>query len=104
MQPDLRAEYDRIGKERDEAGRVADRERFWFFVRIAVICWVWVIVGMLIMAQGFRINATVGPFFYPDLMDRATLYLEAGVFIGTAGAAGTLIWGWRTANHRGYVD
>jgi hypothetical protein len=26
------------------------------------------------------------------------------VFVGTAGAAATLIWAWRTADKRGYFD
>jgi hypothetical protein len=62
MQQDLRNEYSRIGKERDDAGRIHDRERFWFWVRIAVVCWVWVIIGAVVMAQGFHMNATIGPF------------------------------------------
>jgi hypothetical protein len=104
MQNDLRQEYARIGKERDQAGRIHDRERFWFWVRIAVTCWIWVIVGALIMAQGFRINAVVGPFYFPNLMDRAQLWVATGVYLGTAGAFVTLVWGWRTAAKRGYLD
>jgi hypothetical protein len=104
MQDDLRAEYARIGQERDDASRSADREKFWFFVRVAGVCWAWVIVGGLVMAQAFRINAAVGPFYFPELMDRANLFLQAGLFVGTAGPLGTLIWGWRAASHRGYLD
>lgn len=104
MQDDLRADYARIGQERDDAGRVADREKRWFFIRVAAICWAWVIVGGVVMAQAFHIDATVGHFYFPELMDRANLYLQTGVFVGTAGPLGTLIWGWRAATHRGYLD
>ena len=56
------------------------------------------------MAQGFHMNATVGQFYFPDVMDRAKLYLDSGVFVGTAGAFATLMWAWRTASKRGYFD
>jgi hypothetical protein len=104
VQDDLRAEYQQIGIERDAAGRIADRERFWFFVRLAAVCWIWVVVGGFIMAQAFHINATVGQFYFPGLMEKAEAYLKAGVFIGTAGPLGTLVIGWRKAAERGYLD
>ena len=104
MQSDLRDEYARIGTERDSAGRLHDRERFWFWVRIAVACWIWVIIGGVIMAFAFHLNATVGAFYFPEVMDRAELYLKTGVFVGTSGAFTTLVWGWRTASKRGYLD
>ena len=56
------------------------------------------------MGMGFHMNATVGPFYFPDLMDRARLYIDTGVFVGTAGAFATLMWAWRTAAKRGYFD
>ena len=104
MQEDLRAEYAEIGRERDESGRVHDRQRFWFWVRVALGCWAWTIVGAAIMANAFHIQAVVGPFFFPDRMDVARLWLQGGLLIGTAGPFATLIWGWRTANKRGYFD
>ena len=104
MQDDLRSEYAQIGRERDAAGRLHDRERFWFWVRVALAGWIWVIVGGVIMALGFHMNAAVGPFYFPGVMDRAQLYVDTGVFVGTAGAFVTLIWAWRKANKRGYFD
>ena len=104
MQDDLRSEYEQIGRERDAAGRIHDRQRFWFWVRVAAACWVWVAIGGVIMAQGFHLNAVVGPFYFPDVMDRAQLYVDTGVFVGPAGAFVTLIWAWRTASKRGYFD
>ena len=104
MQQDLRNEYARIGEERDASGRIHDRERRWFWVRIAVMCWAWVIIGAVVMAQGFHINATVGHFYFPGLMDRARLWIDTGVFVGTTGAFCTLVWAWRTASKRGYFD
>ena len=104
MQADLRDEYARIGRERDATGRLADRERLWFFVKVGAICWLWVIAGAVVMAQGFHVNATVGGFYFPKLMARAESFVSAGVFIGTAGPLATLIWGWRIAARRGYLD
>lgn len=104
MQSDLRTEYKKIGEERDAMGRIADRERFWFFVRVACIAWVWVIIGGVVMAQAFHIQAAVGQFYFPGLMGKAEAYLMGGVFIGTAGPLGTLLVGWRKATHRGYLD
>jgi hypothetical protein len=104
MDQDLRSEYHRIGRERDAAGRVHDREKFWFWVKLAGACWVWTIIGGIVMANAFHINATVGHFFFPELMDRANLWLQAGLLIGTAGPFGTLLWGWRAASKRGYLD
>ena len=104
MQNDLRSEYEQIGRERDESGRIHDRERFWFWVRVAAVGWVWVIIGGIIMATGFHMNATVGEFYFPDVMDRAKLYLDTGVFVGTAGAFATFMWAWRAAAKRGYFD
>jgi hypothetical protein len=101
---DLRSEYAQIGRERDEAGRLHDRQRFWFWVRIAAVCWIWVAIGAAVMGIGFHMNASVGQFYFPELMDRARLYVDTGVFVGTAGAFGTLMWAWRTAAKRGYFD
>ena len=104
MQSDLRDEYARIGQDRDAAGRVHDRERFWFWVRVAAICWAWTIVGAIVMANAFRINAVAGPFYFPDAMDLAKLWLQGGLLIGMGGTLATLIWGWRAASKRGYFD
>lgn len=104
MQADLREEYAKIGAERDAAGRIGDRERFWFFVRVGLVCWVWVIVGGIVMAQAFHIQATVGQFYFPGLMAKAEAYLKAGAFIGFVGPLGTILVGWRKAAARGYLD
>ena len=104
MQEDLRAEYAEIGRERDETGRVHDRQRFWFWVRVAIVAWVWVIIGGVIMAQGLHMNAVVGKFYFPDVMDRAQLWFDTGAFVGTAGPFGTFMWAWRAASKRGYFD
>ena len=104
MHDDLRSEYSQIGRERDAAGHVHDRQRFWFWVRVCAVAWIWVIIGGAIMAQSFRLNAVVGPFYFPDVMDRARLWMNSGIFVGTTGAFGTFRWAWRTASKRGYFD
>jgi hypothetical protein len=104
VQPDLREEYARIGAERDLEGRAFVRQRFWFWVKVACVCVVWNIIGGAVMANAFHINATVGQFFFPDLMETAQLWLKGGILIGTGGATATLVWAWRTADKRGYFD
>lgn len=56
------------------------------------------------MAQGLHMNAVVGKFYFPDVMDRAQLWFDTGAFIGSAGAFATIMWAWRTASKRGYFD
>jgi hypothetical protein len=104
VQDDLRSEYAQIGRERDEASRIHDRARFRFWVRVVLVCWAWTVLGAAVMANAFHIRATVGAFFFPDLMDRAKLWMQAGMLIGTAGSFATLVWAWRTADKRGYFD
>ena len=104
MQNDLRSEYAEIGRERDAAGRVHDRLRFRFWVLVCAVAWVWVMVGGVIMAQGFRLNTVVGPFYFRVVLDRAQLWLNTGIFVGTTGAFATFMWAWRTASKRGYFD
>jgi hypothetical protein len=104
MQPDLRTEYERIGRELQESGKEADRHKVRFFVRLGGVCWVWVIIGLALVGESFHINATVGHFYYPALMAKAQMYFSAGMFVGTAGPIGTLLWGWRRASALGYLD
>jgi hypothetical protein len=104
MQPDLQKEYERIGGEIAQAGKEADRRKVRFFARIAGICWIWVVIGMALVGESFHIDATVGQFYYPSLMAKAQAFFSAGMFVGTAGPIGTLLWGWRRAIARGYLD
>ena len=104
MQEDLRREYEQIGQERDEASRLAAREKRRFFVKVAVICWVWTVIGLVLVGRSFNINATIGNLYFPGLMQKAGLYMSAGLFVGTAGPIATLIVGWRKATERGYLD
>src|SRR6201989_1303582 len=95
MDSDLRAEYDRIGREKDAAGKEADRSKVRFLVQVAAMCWVWVIIGMALVGESFHIDATIGQLYYPALLAKAQAYFSAGMFVGTAGPIGTLLWGWR---------
>lgn len=104
MQTDLKAEYSRIGKERDAGGKIADRARFWFHLRTLAWCWVWVVIGGVLMAKSLHINASVGPFYFPGLMAKAEAYWNGGLFIGTAGPIATLLFFWRRAINRGILD
>ena len=104
MQDDLRSQYAQIGRERDAEGYVHDRQRFWFWVRVSAVACVWVMIGGVIMARGLNINAVVGPFYFPDVMERARLWMSTGIFVGTTGVFATYMWAWRTGSKRGYFD
>ena len=104
MHPDLRKEYARIGAERDQAGRAHDRQRFWFWVKVGCACWGWSLVGAAVAFNSLHIRASVGQFFFPDAMETAKMWMNAGILIGTGGPFATLVWAWRTADKRGYFD
>jgi hypothetical protein len=100
----LKAEYERIGSERDAAGRVFDRERRLFMVMTVVYCWLWTIAGLAVMGVAFHIPATIGWIELPRQMMKAKAYFWGGVMIGTGGGFGTLVYRWRQAMERGMLD
>ena len=96
--------HERIAAEYEAGARDAKRERRRFAIWTIAICWTWVVVGGGLMGQGLHINATIGPFYFPRLMDRANALFSAGLFIGTAGPIATLLTAWRKASNRGILD
>jgi hypothetical protein len=101
---DVKAEYQRIGSERDAAGRVFDRERRVFMVMTLVYCWIWTIAGLALMAVSFHVHATIGWIELPRQMLKAKSYLWGGLMVGTGGSFGALVYRWRQAMERGMLD
>jgi hypothetical protein len=101
---DVKAEYERIGSERDAAGRVFDRERRVFMMMTLVYCWIWTIAGLALMAISFHVHATIGWIELPRQMLIAKSYFYGGILVGTGGAFATLVYRWRRAMDRGMMD
>ena len=55
-------------------------------------------------SESVKLRVADDVIYYPDLMDGAWLWVNGGVLIGTGGSLATLIWGWRAASRRGYLD
>jgi hypothetical protein len=100
----VKAEYERIGHERDAAGRVFDRERRVFMTMTVVYCWLWTIVGLALIGASFHVRATIGFIELPRQMLLAQSYFWGGVTLGTGGGFGTLVYRWRKAMDRGMLD
>lgn len=96
--------HQRIADEYAADARDVKRERWRFLWQTAVWCWVWVIVGGLLMGESFHINAIVGWIYFPKLMAKAQAYFLGGLFVGTAGPLATLLVAWRKAMERGLLD
>jgi hypothetical protein len=96
--------HQRIADEYAADARDITRERRRFMVRTLAWCWLWVIIGGLLMGKSFHIDATVGWIYYPQLMAKAEGYFQGGLFIGTAGPLASLLIGWRRAVSRGLLD
>src|SRR3954468_21500963 len=101
---DLKAEYQRIGKERVAADRVFERERRAFMIVTLVYCWGWTVAGLALIGVSFHIPATIGWIELPRQMLLAKSYFWGGVMVGTGGAFGTLVYRWRQAMERGMLD
>jgi len=80
-------EYDRIGREREQASREADRETRWDLLRSCAELVAWMIVGLA--GAGFALAST----------DYGTgvIFLYGGVFVSLAG----VIWSVASAHRRG---
>ena len=81
------AEYERIGRERQQAGREADRVYRRELVRVCAQMFGWTIAGLIIAAFAFRVH------------DRETgmIFLYAGMVVNWAG----VLWSIVTAYLRG---
>jgi FtsH-binding integral membrane protein len=83
----VEAEYERIGREREQASREADRQYRWELVRVCLEMFGWTAIGLLIAAFAFHVT------------DRETgmIFLYGGMLVNVAG----VFWSILTAYHRG---
>lgn len=100
----LKAEYERIGRERDEAGKLADRDKRRFMVRTLVWCWVWSLAGIALILKSWNVRGQIGFIELPGQMLLAKTYFWSGLVVGTGGSFGALVYGWRKAMDRGLLD
>jgi hypothetical protein len=96
--------HQRIAAEYAADAHDIKRERRRLALQMLGWCWLWAIVGGLLMGESFHINAVVGWIYFPRLMARAQGYFLGGLFVGTAGPLSTLFVGWRRAMDRGLLD
>jgi hypothetical protein len=96
--------HQRIAEEIDAGARDAKRERRRVYVWTLAACWICVAIGGALMGEALNTNASVGPVYFPELMDRADRFWKGGLFIGTAGPIASLLVGWRIAMNRGLLD
>lgn len=85
------AEYERIGRERDQASRETEREYRWEIVRVLAAMFGWMLVGSITAGFGFRAH------------DRETgmIFMYAGMVINCAGVVGTIARAYRRGEERG---
>ena len=102
--PSIKAEYERIGQERHEAGKLADRDKLWWVVRTLVWCWLWSLAGIALILMSSHVRGQIGFIELPRQMLLAKSYFWGGLVVGTAGSLGTLIINWRKALDRGLFD
>lgn len=96
--------HQRIADEYAADARDTKGERRRFYITTLGWCWVWVVIGGVLMAQSFHMNAVIGWVYFPKMMARAQAYFASGLFIGTAGPLATLLVAWRRALNRGLLD
>ena len=77
----LKAEYDRIGREREEASRKADRQYRWELIRVCAEMLGWTLTGLLVMSVGFAVSGR----------DLGIIFVYGGMVINYAGVA-TSLW------------
>ncbi len=84
---------EQIGAERLAAQLEADRERRRLWLRTAILCVVWPLAGLSLMAWSLHTTST----FYGEIA------FWAGLGIGDGGTLVTLLGAWRTAERKGWV-
>lgn len=96
--------HQRIADEYAADARDVKIERRRFMIQTLALCWLWVILGGLLMGESFHINAVIGWIYFPKLMAKAQAFFLGGLFVGTAGPVATLLVTWRRAMDRGLLD
>ncbi|MFI5230093.1 MAG: hypothetical protein ACHQWU_13550 [Gemmatimonadales bacterium] len=87
----VKAEYERIGRERDEASRWADRFYRWELVRVCARMFGWTVLGLVPAAFAFHVNDR----------DLGKILLYTGMIITASGILWTIASAYRRGEERG---
>ncbi len=84
---------DRIGEERLAAQREADRNRRRLWLRTAVLCVVWPLVGLTLVAWSFHTTSSL----------QGQIAFWAGLAIGDGATLLTIVLAWARAARKGWI-
>jgi hypothetical protein len=87
----LKAEYDRIGREREEASRKADRQARWELVRVCAEMLGCTVAGVFVASIGFAVTDH----------DYGMIFMYGGMVINYAGIATSLWLAYQRGQDRG---
>lgn len=87
----VEAEYERIGREREQASREADRLYRWELVRVCAEVLGWTAVGLVIAAFAFHVSDR----------DTGMIFLYAGMVVNWSGVLCSIIFAYRRGQERG---
>lgn len=87
----VEAEYERIGRERQLAGRESDRLYRWELLRVCGEMFGWTAVGLVIAAFAFHVNDR----------DTGMIYLYGGMVVNITGVTWAITGAYRRGEKRG---
>lgn len=87
----VKAEYDRIGREREDASRKADRQSRWELARVCAEMLGWMVAGTLVASVGFGVSGR----------DYGMIFIYAGFVTNYGGAALSLWLAYQRGQDRG---
>lgn len=87
----VKAEYERIGREREQASREADRLYRWELVRVCAEMFSWAAVGLVIAAFAFHVHRR----------DTGMILLYTGMIVTWSGVLWTIASAYRRGEARG---
>jgi hypothetical protein len=87
----VEAEYERIGRERAEASREADRLYRWELLRVCAEMFGWTAIGLVIAAFAFRVHDR----------DTGMIFLYGGMVVNVGGVLWAILSAYRRGEARG---
>lgn len=87
----VEAEYERIGREREQASREADRLYRWELIRVCVEMLGWTAVGLVIAAFSFHVRDR----------DTGMIFLYGGMLVNWSGVLWAMVSAYRRGEARG---
>lgn len=91
LPPSVQAEYERIGREREQASREADRDSRLDLLRVCAEMVGWTVLGLLLAGMAFRVtDYSVG-----------LVFLYAGMVVNIGGVAWAIVAAYLRGERRG---